>query len=319
MDNGSKLRIYSLLRGLSGHHKITLISFIDDQGADPEVLQEKSICENIVPVPFMHQSSDGYREKLGILSATPRYYKETYSPEMAWQIEAAVETGEYDLIIASQIDTAAYFKHFKRVPAIFDEVEIGLLYERFSTAKKIMQRVRHGLTWEKHRRYLARILKVYLACTVTSADERHLLKKVIPDLPPVHFIPNCIEYDEYQGIGESAQPNTLIFTGSFRYTPNYEAMEWFIQFVLPRLKERIPGIRLIITGDSAGKDVSDLPLIEQTGYVDDIRALVASSWVSLAPLLSGGGTRLKDTRSHGTWGAGRSDHQRRSGAGCVLR
>ena len=32
MNNGAKLRIYNLLRGLSQHHDVTLLSFADQPG-----------------------------------------------------------------------------------------------------------------------------------------------------------------------------------------------------------------------------------------------------------------------------------------------
>lgn len=32
MNNGSKIRIYNLLRGLSRHHEVTLLSFADRPG-----------------------------------------------------------------------------------------------------------------------------------------------------------------------------------------------------------------------------------------------------------------------------------------------
>ena len=99
---------------------------------------------------------------------------------------------------------------------------------------------------------------------------------------------------DYQNIKREVydQP-TLIFTGSFRYTANYDAMLWFLKDVFPQVQAQDPGVRLIITGDHA-----DLPLpngdnVILTGFVEDVRPLIASSFISLAPLRVGGGTRLK--------------------------
>ena len=36
MNNGSKIRIYNLLRGLSQHHEVTLLSFADQPWVSPE-------------------------------------------------------------------------------------------------------------------------------------------------------------------------------------------------------------------------------------------------------------------------------------------
>ena len=55
----------------------------------------------------------------------------------------------------------------------------------------------------------------------------------------------------------------------------------------------------MITGNHGGKKLSDDPNISLVGYVDDIRPLIASSWISLAPIFSGGGTRLKILEAFG--------------------
>jgi glycosyltransferase involved in cell wall biosynthesis len=70
-------------------------------------------------------------------------------------------------------------------------------------------------------------------------------------------------------------------------------MIWFVRDVFPLILKQVPNAQLIITGDHA-----DLPLpsnqnITLAGYVNDIKGLIASSTVALAPLWSGGGTRLK--------------------------
>jgi glycosyltransferase involved in cell wall biosynthesis len=85
----------------------------------------------------------------------------------------------------------------------------------------------------------------------------------------------------------------LIFSGSFRYQPNYYAMQWFVSQVFPLILEKIPEVQLVITGDHANLPLSQTKNISLAGYVDDIKSLIASCNVSIVPLWSGGGTRLK--------------------------
>ena len=70
-------------------------------------------------------------------------------------------------------------------------------------------------------------------------------------------------------------------------------MQWFIGNVFPLVLEQVPDAELIITGDHANLPLPQTKNITLAGYVDDIKSLVASCDVSLAPLWSGGGTRLK--------------------------
>jgi glycosyltransferase involved in cell wall biosynthesis len=73
-------------------------------------------------------------------------------------------------------------------------------------------------------------------------------------------------------------------------------MRFFLEQVYPLVKQRVPGVRLRITGRSDQAQRDSLPAdesIEFTGYLDDVRPLVARSWASIAPMRVGGGTRLK--------------------------
>ena len=53
---------------------------------------------------------------------------------------------------------------------------------------------------------------------------------------------------------------------------------------------------LAITGNTEGVKLDDLNLdnrIRLTGFLEDVRPAVAGAWLAVAPILSGGGTRLK--------------------------
>lgn len=52
VNNGSKVRIYNLLRGLSRHHDVTLLSFVDQTGGRPDAPEIRSLCSDIVVVPW---------------------------------------------------------------------------------------------------------------------------------------------------------------------------------------------------------------------------------------------------------------------------
>ncbi len=87
--------------------------------------------------------------------------------------------------------------------------------------------------------------------------------------------------------------NTLIFTGPFRYLANHDAMVWFLQEIYPQIQRQLPNVCLTITGDHANLPLPHATNVTLTGFVEDVRPLVASSWVSLVPVRVGAGTRLK--------------------------
>ena len=292
-NNGSKLRIYNLLRGLAEEHEITLFSFSDEPIPDLSSSEANSFCHEVRVFPWKSFTPTSLRALFGYFDAAPRSVRDTFSPEFAKAIHQTIVNHDYDLVIASQIDTAAYSPFFNELPALFEEVEIGVLFESFAYAKSNAQRIRSGLTWLKHKHYLERLLRDFKACTVVSEQEKKLLLKNLAFHNHVNVLPNCVYLSDYRCISENSLPDTLIFTGSFQFPPNYEGMVWFVRDVYPIIQAEIPEVGLVITGDHANRMLPKAANVTQTGFVEDIRPLIARSKISIAPIFQGGGTRLK--------------------------
>jgi len=292
-NNGSKLRIYHLLRGLAAHHEVTLLTFADEEGVDECPPELCSFCTIAQVVPWKPFKPDSRRARLGFFTLTPRSIVDTYSPVMAHAIEQTIAQQPFDLVIASQLAMAVYARHFGGVPALFEEVELGVMVEPYRQATSVQSRLRHGLTWFKHRRYLAQVLRHFRACTVASARERQLVEEAVPGYEPIAVIPNCVNLTDYAAVQAKPQLNTLIFTGSFRYFANHEAMVWFLQEVFPRVQAEAPSVELTITGDHANLSLPAASNVRLTGFVPDVRPLIAGAWCSIVPIHHGGGTRLK--------------------------
>jgi polysaccharide biosynthesis protein PslH len=292
-DNGSKLRIANLLRGLSQHHEITLISFSDNPERDAVNREITSICKKSLVFPWKSYNPTSFDALFGLFRSAPRSITDTYSKDMAKAISNVIVDDKVDLVIASQLTMASYARFFKGLPAIFEEIELGVPYEAGAQTASLPRRVRRNFTWYKQRVYMARLLEYFQACAVVSEREQILFAKSFPDYPIVHVVPNCINIRDYEHVQEEPVPESLIFTGSFRYSANYDAMVWFIESVFPRVRLAFPGARLTITGDHANKPIPNHENVTLTGFVEDIMPLVARSWCSIAPLRVGGGTRLK--------------------------
>lgn len=290
--NGSALRIYNLLRGLSRHYEISLISLIDQAINEPPVELER-ICADIQVAQYKPYVPTSARAMLGMLSATPRAAVDTFVPRMAELIRQKLDTGGYDLVLASQWNTAAYWRFFMGMPALFEEVELGVFETKRAQAPTVFHRLRHELPLMKLRHYLRRVLPHFGACTVVSDAEAALLGRMVPSYHKVEVVPNCVSVTDYLDVRANPQANTMIFAGSLRYFPNHDAMDWFIREAWPQIEAKVPDARLTITGDLAGLQFPAANNVTMTGFVEDVWPLVASSWISLAPIRVGGGTRLK--------------------------
>jgi glycosyltransferase involved in cell wall biosynthesis len=292
-DNGSKIRILGLLRGLAQKHEVTLLSFADESQVRSMTSELDAVCREVRLVPRKSYKPGEFRALLGLINPTPRYISDTFSTEMASSIKEVLATQEFDLVIASQLGTARYRSYFRHIPAIFEEVELGVYYDRFRDEPSPASRLRNGLTWVKHQRYVIGLLQEYQACSVVTDQERKLIAQTAPEFQAVEVIPNFINLADYSEVSPTPQRNSLIFTGPFRYYANHDAMVWFLKEVYPIIQAQVPEVSLTITGDHADLPLPPAENVRLTGRIEDVRPLLASSWVSLAPLRVGGGSRLK--------------------------
>jgi glycosyltransferase involved in cell wall biosynthesis len=288
-DNGSKIRVSGLLRGLCTQHDVTLITFRDasERPAPPPCggPTDVRVCD------YREFRPKGARALAGLFTSTPRFLIDTHSSEMERLITDAVQRTRFDVVIASQLSMAAYHRAFRGIPALFEEVELGAFRPGDDGHANVMHRLRQQVTWAKHRRYVARLLPNFVSCTVASEIERQLVAAAVPGYGSVHVVPNSV--DTTGGVPVTREPNALIFTGSMRFAPNRDAMAWFVDEILPDIRRQVPDVRVTITGEPGPVPFGMSPGITLAGHVADVRTLVASSAISLAPIRKGGGTRLK--------------------------
>jgi len=293
-DNGSKIRIHHLLTNLARSNTVTLISFVDQGSFDTDATKHYPQLSKIELIPWKPYNSNSWKAKLGFINSAPRFITDTYSHQMEKSIRESISQQPYDLIIASQLSMASYYSCFEGIPALFEELEIGLFHDYAVQSSNSYKRVRHNLTWLKLQWYLSKLIKSFQMCTVVSNEERKLFEQHFPESrTKVEIVPNGINCSDYSDLDVESKPNQIIFSGPFRYHVNYEAMVWFIQEIFPKILDQLPDIQLVITGDHANLPLPTQANITLTGFVPDVKSLIASSWVSIAPLLSGGGTRLK--------------------------
>jgi glycosyltransferase involved in cell wall biosynthesis len=287
-SNGARLRVHHLLRALALHHRVTLLSFADEPEVDAAAPELASLCHAVRVVAQPTFDPHRWRSRLAWLGRRPRSLAITHSPAMAAAITDVVRAG-CDVIVASGIACAAYAAWFADVPAVAEEIELGWLFG--GAAHPPTRTWRTALTRAKYRAYLRRLLPRFGACTVVSDVEHALLAAVLGPGVPIRVVPNAVATADYPPA--ACVPDTVVFTGSFRYRPNYDAMRWFVGEVWPRVVAARPAARLRITG--AGDDLA-LPSsvnVERTGFLGDVRPLLAAACVAVAPILAGGGTRVK--------------------------
>src|SRR5438094_264254 len=81
-------------------------------------------------------------------------------------------------------------------------------------------------------------------------------------------------------------PNTVVFTGKMSFHANRVAAEWLCDEIWPRVRARHPEARLLLAGARPPRSLLRRRAgdVSVTGYVPDLRALIAGAAVAVAPL-----------------------------------
>lgn len=295
-DNGSRIRIYNLLRALASRHTVDLISFAYEPVAEERLAAMHTICQQVDVVLFRDFQPSSWKALLGFFELRPRSVVDTYSPEMEDKVIETVRRGRYDVVIASEIDMAPYAANQPVPIRLLEEMEIAALWDQTAQAKSLAQRARKQLMWWKYSRYVSALLKDFQATTVVSEQERQYLVPLVPTRTHLDVIPNGVDTAFYSGRYGMPDPDTLIYSGALTYSANFDAVNYFLEEIFPLILAARPQTRFLVTGRLEGVSVQNLPRVPNlvfTGYLDDIRPTLARAWVNVVPIRRGGGTRLK--------------------------
>ncbi|HEX2907273.1 MAG TPA: glycosyltransferase family 4 protein [Phototrophicaceae bacterium] len=297
-NNGSKQRIYQLLRQLSRDDTVSLLSFAEANDATPERIDHlRQFCARVEAIPKPEYQSTTLKATLGYLSRWPRSLVDVYSPAMAAAIERLQQQTPVDFVIASELQTLRYLELLPQIPSILETPELTSFHDRVAQAPSNRSRLRAQLTLSKLENTLRTLLNRGVAMTVVSEVERYYLQRLAPPDGQIAVVPNGVDTNANRPNPHAMPPpNTLIYSGAVTYDANYDAVDYFIHDVWPLVLNRVPQARFSVTGSTSPIDVSHLaahPGVTFTGYLPEVAPVLQNTWALVVPLRIGGGTRLK--------------------------
>jgi len=142
-----------------------------------------------------------------------------------------------------------------------------------------------------------RALRDFDAHIAVSQRDAERLRAINPNAR-IFVIENGVDTDFYSGFRANDELLTrrIVFVGSMDYHANIDGAVNFAREVWPHLRERQPKLIFAIVGKDPAPEVRNLaqiPGIEVTGTVDDVRPFYREASAAVVPLNIGGGSRLK--------------------------
>jgi glycosyltransferase involved in cell wall biosynthesis len=216
---------------------------------------------------------------------------------LASALPAILEKQRFDLI---QIDDAviapiAHFLPRESNKLLFFHNLMTLQHRSYARAKKeIHKKLAGSIEHLWVHLFEKRLLQEFPTIVVLTDVEMKKAASMCPATRMVQ-IPLEVDPDEYRPSADPVDASRITLSGTMSYQPNHEAAIHFIRDILPRIRSRFDDVKFFAVGKSPQEELLRLHdgHVVVTGQVDDIREYLSRSGVVVAPILSGGGMRMK--------------------------
>ena len=298
---GGRVRSLQILSELARRHQVTVVT-THGQGDDPDGLKRRlSHCHEVLSFPYMVP-------KLGSATfpvAVARSWMSKYPvdlwkwcvPQVRDIVRQHITSGAVDLCVSDFLFAAANVPTRGPVPVVLFEHNVEyLIWQRLcSLETRLWRRALFEVEWRKLRAREADACRDADLTIAVSDDDRRRLEALAPGIHAV-AIPTGVDTNYFVPDDSPERANRLVFSGSMDWHPNEDAVVYFADAILPRIRASIPDTTLTVVGRNPTarlRDTAARAEIEVTGTVDDVRPSIAQGSVYVVPLRAGGGTRLK--------------------------
>lgn len=283
-NSGGKVRSLALLRRLAVAGDVVLCCFED---ATSDVNSVRALGVDVRTVPWRPQALNVIR---GLVRTRSGAAGRFWDRRLAAEVRHAIAEAPTDLLQVEYSHLAPYLKLGTVGLRVLDchniESSLAMSFaQNSSTPRARLARLEAVLLRRLERRSIEQADVVM----VVSENDRARL----PGRPRELLVcPNG--WDPGLPLPPSSAP-VAVFVALLSWDPNVEAAVWLGTKVWPSVRAELPDARLLLVGREPAVQVRRLAAsdIEVSGTVPDVRPYLAAARVALAPLRSGGGTRLK--------------------------
>jgi len=313
LDTGAKLRNYHLARVLAQRAEVSLLAFADHRplSAESSSALERMYRQVIaIPRDSAYTSTKIVR---GLLGRTPLPVLNYTTSPMKRGLEHLLNEQDFDVIQFESIHLISYLAIVRRASVREASVRKAgkrpvVVCDWHNVESELMQRYSQREPGRLRRAYASRTarlmsefekhaLRDFDAHIAVSQRDAERLRAINPDAH-IFVIENGVDTDFYSGLpaNDESLARRIVFVGSMDYHANIDAAVNFAREVWPQLRARRPELIFTIVGKDPAPEVRELaqiPGVEVTGTVDDVRPFYRDASVAVVPLKVGGGSRLK--------------------------
>jgi glycosyltransferase involved in cell wall biosynthesis len=298
-DRGAQIRTLGILRELHKRHEIHFAALNNPRNLEGPARSSEYSSRHI-----SQEHSAPKRQSLrfipqllkSIVDPMPLAVSRYASASLRHKIDALIAAEHYDAIVCDFLAAAPSFTEVANCVLFQHNVE-AIIFQRLveqsrSFPKKAFFQMQ-AVKMEAYERKVCRSVKQVIAVSEIDASRMRRMFGV----NEVTSVRTGVDVDYFARPGDIPPVCDIVFSGSMDWLPNVDAAVYFLEEILPLIREKAPAATFTIAGRSPDpkvlKAVQGVEGVSVTGKVEDMRPYLWGARISVVPLRIGGGTRLK--------------------------
>lgn len=298
MDDGLKIRAFHTIRELvNKDHKVTLVCFIKDNDYKnvKNLKKELDIDLNYVKlditifnlIPRIYHT---------LFSRYPYYMRSMYQKDFKKMLKTILIDSSFDLAYIYDRSMILYVNEISDLPKILDSVDSQSLnsLSGLKSSDNIVHKIFWYISYIKSKNLEKSIYSLYNhVITISERDAEQL--RNISNLK-ILSIPSGVDLSYFKPSNVEKIPYSLTFLGAMDAFSNQQAVFYFINEIVPTIKQSFPSLKLFIIGRNPPDEILKLHDNINTfvmGYIEDIRSYIDKSEIIISPLKMASGLQTK--------------------------
>jgi sugar transferase (PEP-CTERM/EpsH1 system associated) len=289
LEKGDKLRAFHQLRELSKKFSVTLFAITDHEPKAEHLEAVAPYCKNI-HVGQINFLSKSFNMFMSLLNGKPFQVGYFMRYKLKKELKSIIEQNNFKHIYCQLIRCSEHVKdiHIPKTIDYMDAFAFGM--EKRIETQPFYLRWLFRSEAKRLKQYEAHIFDYFEHHTIISEQDKARI--IHPSTDNISIVANGISPDFFEDL-ERDENYDFVFVGNMSYAPNVNAMQYFINDILPKF----PTSKLLIAGASPDPKILKLAKrseqVDVSGWVEDIRTSYCNGKIFIAPMQIGTGLQNK--------------------------
>ena len=293
LDKGDKLRAYHQINELAKECEVHLVSLSNKNIHEKDKNELEKICKS-VSIYKLNKLQSVLSLFGALFNKKPFQVALFYNKNIHKKIKKKTREINPNHIYCQLIRCAEYVKDEFDIPKTIDFMDVLSkgIERRISTSPFYLKKILETEA-ERLKIYENIMFEYFDNHAIISLQDQELIYHVKRE--EIAIIPNGIDTHFFSPDSKIKKKYTLLFNGNMQYQPNVKSAIYIVTHILPLVKEKIPGVSLLISGTSPTKEVQELgsDAVTVSGWMDDIRDAYNQAIIFIAPMQIGTGLQNK--------------------------